>query len=269
MKRLACQYALLRFKPYVETGEFANVGVVLVAPETGLFKYKLQHKYRRITQFFQGLDGDVYIEARRQFEEELERFGRFYAQLHGRGNYAQIFTEFARPKESLLQFDEVRTILADDPANKLEELFGHYCNHDFATKEYVEKLMERSVRNLLRDAELGGIYKAEKVGNQELSFNFPFVKVGTSGAAERIIKPLNLNQDDTTKLLSHGGQWVDRIRRLRRRNLLPESVLVPVKEPGRNSRQYGAFEEIQNDLRNLDVQVVTVDEKQKILKFAA
>ncbi|MGH8147921.1 MAG: DUF3037 domain-containing protein, partial [Rhodanobacteraceae bacterium] len=27
MNRLACQYAVIRFLPYAETGEFANVGV--------------------------------------------------------------------------------------------------------------------------------------------------------------------------------------------------------------------------------------------------
>ena len=30
MKKRARQYALLRFRPFVETGEFANVGVVML-----------------------------------------------------------------------------------------------------------------------------------------------------------------------------------------------------------------------------------------------
>ena len=38
MSKLACQYALLRFRPFVETGEFANVGVVRKAlPASVLF----------------------------------------------------------------------------------------------------------------------------------------------------------------------------------------------------------------------------------------
>ncbi|HVK54151.1 MAG TPA: DUF3037 domain-containing protein, partial [Burkholderiales bacterium] len=29
---IACHYAIVRFLPFVETGEFANVGVVLFSP---------------------------------------------------------------------------------------------------------------------------------------------------------------------------------------------------------------------------------------------
>ncbi|TAM57619.1 MAG: DUF3037 domain-containing protein [Rhodanobacter sp.] len=41
MNRFACQYAIIRFLPYAETGEFANVGVVLACPATGYFGARL------------------------------------------------------------------------------------------------------------------------------------------------------------------------------------------------------------------------------------
>ena len=57
MKKIACRYAIIQFMPYTETGEFANVGVVLACPETGYFDFKLQTKrYARITAFFNELD---------------------------------------------------------------------------------------------------------------------------------------------------------------------------------------------------------------------
>ena len=42
MNKFAYRYAIVQFQPYSETGEFANVGVVLVCPETGFFDFKLQ-----------------------------------------------------------------------------------------------------------------------------------------------------------------------------------------------------------------------------------
>lgn len=35
MKKFACQYAIDRFLPYMETGEFANVGIVMLCPDAG------------------------------------------------------------------------------------------------------------------------------------------------------------------------------------------------------------------------------------------
>ena len=38
MKPLACRYAIVQFMPYAETGEFANVGVVLCLSADGLLR---------------------------------------------------------------------------------------------------------------------------------------------------------------------------------------------------------------------------------------
>ena len=59
----------MRFLPYLETGEFANVGIVLFCPESGYFGYKLMSRVRaRITAFFEELDGKVYREALETFQ---------------------------------------------------------------------------------------------------------------------------------------------------------------------------------------------------------
>jgi hypothetical protein len=60
MKKFACRYAVVQFVPYSETGEFANVGVVLICPETGYFGFQLQtRKYARVTAFFDELKSPV------------------------------------------------------------------------------------------------------------------------------------------------------------------------------------------------------------------
>jgi hypothetical protein len=74
MKEFACQYAFLRFRPFAETGEFANVGVVLMAAEAGFFDFRLLKRYGRITQFFYPFDREVYLNGRELFKEELQRF---------------------------------------------------------------------------------------------------------------------------------------------------------------------------------------------------
>lgn len=62
MKRIAYQYAILRFMPYVETGEFANVGLVMAAPQQGFFAYQLEEKrYGRLTRFFKDLEASTYL----------------------------------------------------------------------------------------------------------------------------------------------------------------------------------------------------------------
>lgn len=275
MNKTLCQYALLRFRPFVETGEFANVGIVLMAPEKRFFGYRLLTRYGRVTQFFNELDRKVYLNARALFKEELDRFTAELrrAALDGRKSVADVdlannlFGELTRPREAILQFDDPRLALAEDPKAKLQELFEHYVERNFVTKEYQERLLESSVRKMLFRAKIGNEYQRQKIGGADFAVNFPFVHMDEEKAT-RIIKPLFLAQPDTTRLLTHGGQWVDKIRRLRKRNALPENVLFPVTAPAQGTRQFAAFEEIQAELAEQEVQIAPANDEALILEFA-
>lgn len=276
MKKHACQYALLRFRPFVETGEFANVGIVLMAPETRFFGFRLLKRYGRITQFFNQLDRKVFLDGRSLFEEELKRFSDELSRMALDGRETQpnitlarnLFAELVRPRETMLQFAEQRVVLADNPKEKLGQLFDHYVERNFVTKEYQERLLESAVRKLLYRGQVGSRYQREKIGTPDFSVNFPFVLMA-DGKAQRIIKPLYLAQGDSTKILNHGGQWVDRVRRLRKRHALPNDVLFPVTAPQINSKAYDAFAEIRDDLRSVNVQIAPANDEDQILRFAA
>jgi len=275
MTKFACQYALLRFRPFAETGEFANVGIVLLAPEARFFGFKLLNRYGRITQFFKELDKKVYLNGRMLFKEELERFAAQLRKLalDGRKSVPDVrlavdlFAEFVRHREAILQFDERRIVLAEDPKAKLNALFDFYVERNFVTKEYQERLLESSIRKLLFSAQVGEVYRQEKLGDADFAVNFPFVRMA-EGHADRVIKPLYLAQNDTTKIITHGGQWVDKIRRLRKRQALPERVLFPVTAPAIDARAYRAFEEIREDLAAERVEIVAAASDQQILNFA-
>lgn len=275
MKKFACQYALLRFRPFVETGEFANVGIVMMAPEARFFGFRLLTRYARITQFFHQLDRRVYLEGRELFKEELDRFAGELRRLALDGRKTQpdvllarnLFAELVRPRETMLQFAEQRVVLAENPKEKLGQLFDHYIERNFVTREYQERLLENTVRKLLFRAHVGARYQREKIGTSDFTVNFPFVLMA-NGRAQRVIKPLHLAQGDTTKILTHGGQWVDKIRRLRKRDALPDDVLFPITAPQANTRAYDAFTEIRDDLIGAQVQVVPANDEDTILQFA-
>jgi len=275
VNKTLCQYALLRFRPFIETGEFANVGIVLIAPEKRFFGYRLLTRYGRVTQFFNELDRKIYLNARALFKEELDRFTAQLrrAALDGRKAVADVdlannlFGELTRQREAIFQFDEPRLALAEDPKTKLQELFEHYVERNFVTKEYQERLLESNVRKLLFRAKIGNEYQRQKIGSTDFAVNFPFVHM-VEEKATRIIKPLYLAQPDTTRLLTHGGQWVDKIRRLRKRNTLPKNVLFPVTAPTQGATQFAAFEEIKAELAEQEVQIAPANDEALILEFA-
>ncbi len=274
MKKFACQYAIARFLPYRETGEFANVGIVMLCPEVGFFDFKLLARGRRISAFFETMDAGIYREVAKQFKQELERLRNMIVHRRDRMDVEfarNLFGELTRQRETMLRFDEVRVVLAEDPAQQLEELFGHYVQRNFATKEYHEQLLERDVRRVLTDAKLGAQYRGLTLGDADTyHVHMPFVHM-EGDRAKKAIKPLHLAHDDPTKIYEHGWAWVGKIDRLRALRFLPEQVLFAVQGPAEtDSKRFEIYQEITRKMAANDHEVMVIPEQetQRIIEFA-
>lgn len=277
MNKMACQYAIVRFAPFVETGEFANVGILMIAPKERFFGFKLEtRRHGRITRFFEELDRKHYTQAINQLNDEL---ARVHEVLKGHGfdrrrkvndiDFARhIFAEVVRPRESIVRFSEPRVVLTEKPKQKLQDLFAYYVERNFVTKEYKEAVLERGVRKLLVQAQIADHFQRMAIGDDEYQTNFPFVQqVGERPV--KIIKPLNLAQDNPSKIIERGGFWRFRLDELKRRGKLPERVLFTVAGPEvRETKRHHAFREAVDWLEGASIEVVGATEKERILDFA-
>lgn len=274
MKKFVCQYAIVRFLPYLETGEFANAGIVLLCPETGYFDFRLLNRVRRITAFFEELHANIYRDTQKSFIQELKRIKTFIAEESNQGKLGKelvghIFAELTRPREVMMRFDNIRSILTDDPAQQLDELFSYYVERDFATAPYLEKLLEKDVRNILKSANLINQYKAQTLGDKNAYHaNFPFVYM-EDNIVRKAIKPLSLAHDDPALIFDHGWAWLGKIRQLREMHLLHDDVLLPVKQPSiSDGSQMDMYREVIKKLTDDGITVVQAHETEKIVQFA-
>lgn len=272
MKKLACRYAVVQFMPYSETGEFANAGVVLVCPQTGYFGFRLQtRKYARVTAFFDELAPKVYLTAIKVIQGEMERVRDLLARdgTTGTDELARAaFTSLVHPREAIIRFSPARVLLAEEPEKELKRLFDHYVDRAFATPEYVETAMVRRLSALLKGLDLQAPFRAEKIGDDVVHAKFPLVQ-RRGVQFRKVIKPFNLNQPEPNGIFDHGDAWVQKMRRLRDRNLLPAEVLFAVAGPrSTDTKRYAAFREICTELERLDVLTVEEAAKNRIVEFA-
>lgn len=273
MTRLACRYSIIKFLPFAETGEFANVGVVMSCPEIGFFDYKIKTKrYGRITDFFEDLDKKIYQESIYTFLDELSRLKKIASSSgNASDNLRHLFNVLTQPQEAVIQVSQSRSLLVQDNEaleDKLEELFEKYVERSFLTQEYKERVLERNVRSIVRGLSLKIPFRAMDIGD-DFHVRFPLVQSNESNKPLKIIKPFYLNQDSPTKIFNHGGPWVDKIKRLRRRNLLPSNVLFAVSEPeNADENCFNAFLEIKADLMQEEILVESIAKKDQIIKFA-
>lgn len=274
MKKFACRYAIVQFLPYSETGEFANAGVVLACPETGFFDFKLQiRKHGRVTAFFDELAPDVYRTALKMMTGELVRvqdIAKAMPDTSGRADQIRnLFTALTHPREAIVRFGQARPILTDDPAAELVRLFDHYVDRSFATPEYVELTITKRLQALLNGLTLPAPFKAERIGDDQIHANFPLVQ-RRDDQVSKIIKPFNLAQSEANSIFDHGDVWLQKIRRMRKRDLLPQDVLFAVAAPPEvDTKRFDAYREICAELQHEHVLVVEQSAEARIAEFAS
>lgn len=258
-------YAIVRFMPFAETQEFANVGVVLCAPDQGKLIFKLARKrFGRVTQFFDDLDGKLYTQALTVIEQELKRVEAYVAKHPGE-KAALIFDELTRHREGVIYFGNTRPALVENPALKLDELFEHYVQRDFVNEEYRERVLEKLIRQTFTEHKVEGFKKAKltlKLGDFEL----PFVRDGAEG--RQIIKPLAFDRKTPLAAFEHAKQWTDRFVRLRdEKQVLQQNMLFALDVP-QNADYQDAYLEAVETIRRHHIPQADVMKHDQLVAFA-
>jgi len=127
MNTAVCNYALLRFLPYPETGEFVNVGVVVNCLQPCFLHFVSEKRIPdRAKALFPKQIERKYEAAQAAMQEELDRVAAMVAKARDAKGCQIAFNEVVRARESVLRFGEPRTITSTDAQNLSEELFRRY-----------------------------------------------------------------------------------------------------------------------------------------------
>lgn len=274
-----CRYSIVRFMPHIETGEFANIGIVLVAPKVGFFDFRIETKrYGRITNFFDTLEPEFFRNAAGAMVRELERVRKMLPVLDERRlhmdmgwdePFSRLFGEITRTREGIINYSDNRIVLSENPREALDKLFGHYVERNFVTQQYRETVLEQRLKGWLQERDLGARFVKRQFDDGLYRASFPFVELDDDGEARKIIKPFFLGQKDPTSIIDHGVKWATSVHRLRKARKIPKRVMFAVEGPNTAGPQGKAFEETRELLQQNDIDILPFDDRNAILEYAS
>jgi hypothetical protein len=259
MTELVCNYAILRFLPYKDIGEFINVGVLVHCPEINLFDFRVApSRNRRVRIFFPELDPKVYSAVMSVIKRELNRFRNIDGLFVGGqcanemeiGQGLACFRSLLQRREALLSFAAPGTLLAN-PTMAAEELYNRYVKRQFAKEHgYQERVMQIQLARWMGQWGVRQKYNKDvQVGDAMFHLTIPFVHLKDENPMKGI-KPLDLDKQEPTKVFEHGDMWVQRMRRLAGRENTPERMIFAVKLPTGDGAR-AAADQILADLMSL------------------
>ncbi|NCH88146.1 DUF3037 domain-containing protein [Cronobacter dublinensis] len=264
-----CLYSIVRYAPFAETEEFANIGVVVCAPQKHLLLFRLtQGNDARVTAFFK--DDTIFPLAKDAVSKEL-----FFAQEHTKNvrtaeDVANFFSYLTAKRESIFHFSSTRVVLSESPEKELHRLYDKFVNHTDYNKERREEILAKELKNRLNSySELRHIFRKETFGGELIRFSMPFVAKHEDEVL-CAIKPLAFEQKDAGKMMEHCDSWVSRINRAVNEGLLNRSsVLFTIDERKKPSSSVSkAMNEIRRTFDSNLLAHFNHNDEKSIIQFA-
>jgi len=265
-----CLYSIVRYSPYPETEEFANVGVVLCAPKLNIFDFMMANRNdSRVRKFFH--DDCIFPVAKDAFYRELGFAKSTAANISGPQAISQFFHYFTAKRESIFHFSQVRVVLSNDPKAEMLKIYDRYVNHSDYTKTRREEVLAKELKRIIdRIDSLKNLYKHQVVNGNFSKFSMPLV-AKRNNVISRAIKPLAFEQSEPGKMMEHGDTWVMRITRAAEEKLLNiEDVLFTIEEPKEPSTaQRKVLDSIKTNLDRHRITHIPADDHSSAIQFAA
>jgi len=268
MNKQICKYSIIRFQPYAETEEFANIGVVLYATAAKRVEFRLLEgkQHTRITHFFDPECKEVFIQAAKVIRDEIERIKKLLG--YGARFDVDLYEDLIRSREDIVRFSDSRVIFSIDPTATVDKLFNHYVHRSFIHEPGFEEIMKNQVRDLLISHQLGGKFKDGNIGEADkYEVRFPFVR---NVGEQKVIKPIHFCHDKPTPLIEHGIKWLSKVQQLQKYHYIqPEQILFAYQAPDNNQAAlYNAFKEIKQQAVQLGVVMADINATVEIADFA-
>jgi len=268
MNKVICKYSIIRFQPYTETGEFANIGIVLYVQDLQRFVYKLlsAKQHERITHFFKPMTKSLFSNTVRIIQAELKRLQNLSSLSPARN--VDLYNELIRPREDIIRYSENRVLFSSEPEKKVVELFQYYVQRNFTQHNEHENQMNERVRALLQENHLAEQFKRHYVGDKKkYGLYFPFV---STNAHQTIIKPIQFRQRGSNELINYGLVWLGKMNQLMRYGYIqPEDTLLAYQAPdSQKGELFEAFEDIRTQIEDTGIVTADIKKPQQIMTFA-
>ena len=261
------EFAVVRFMPFAETQEFANVGIVLWSSNPNTVLTKLAPApFNRINNFFDDLDGKLYGNAREIMELELRRI-KHYVMNSSMKEFDAVMSELTRQREGVMTYSEVGGILADNAEYVLNKLYATFIGRDLPlNKEQRERLMVNELKTMFMN--LPFKYKEKPLDTGFGKIKVPLVTI--IGHELRAIKPMAFNQVKPMDIVEHGDKWISRIgHALDAKSVEAENFLFTVESPRSKKEEIiMAYESVVKNMNRLGVNVIPFDNTSNIMDFA-
>lgn len=262
-------YSFVRYRPYFETGEFVNVGLLMCEPERKKLTYRLVSKNnKRVTNFF--YRSKLFENVRETINEELQYIVNQSFDLTPQ-EMARFFHHYVDVKEGIVQYSNAAVGIVDDPQAYFNNLYTKFIHLGGVKSENQEMTMVKHFREIFK-AENDAIllnYKQHTVKGELAKFTLPLaLKNKHEKEIIKAVKPLAFDQIESPSMIEHCDNWVSKINRADEEGLLKKENILFTLDTADTASKMNILNTIKRTFDKFNIQHINWHESQHLLSFA-
>ncbi|MDP8079768.1 DUF3037 domain-containing protein [Phocoenobacter skyensis] len=265
-------YSFVRFRPYIETGEFVNVGLLMCEPQTQKLTFGLVPKNSgRVNHFF--YNSRIFEEIRDTINSELKYIKKIVENdfRFSPEEVARFFHNFVDCKEGIVQYSNAVVGVVDDPQANFSQLYREYIHFGGVKSVSQENNIVREFKDLFK-AQSNPIfnnYKECLVKGETSKFKLPLaLKDNNDNKVIRGIKPLAFDQNETASMIEHCDSWVAKINRSTAEGLIKKDCILFALDTANTKAKIKILDTIKRTFDHFSINHTDWKNKEEVLDFA-
>lgn len=262
-------YSFVRFRPYFETGEFVNVGLLMCEPEKKKLTYQLVPKNnKRVNDFF--YKSKMFETVRETINDELayivsQEF-KFSPQ-----EMATFFHHYVDVKEGVVQYSNAAVGVVDDPLEYFNQLYTQFIQNAGVKSDSQEQTILKHYKALFKaeNDQLLLNYKQHIVKGEMAKFTLPLaLKNKEDNHILKAVKPLAFDQIESPSMIEHCDNWVAKINRADEEGLLKKDNILFTLDTPDTANKINILNVIKRTFDKFNIHHINWDDDKHLLDFA-
>lgn len=269
MNKIPILCSFVRYRPYFETGEFVNVGLLMCEPESRRLTYRIINKNnKRVRHFFYG--SKLFERTRETIKHELDylldqEFNCTPQEM------AQFFHHYVDVKDGIVQYSNAAVGLVDDPQAYFNKIYTDFIQNGGVKSESQEITILKHYKALFK-AENNQVlqrYKQHIVKGETAKFTLPLALTNENEQELlKAIKPLAFDQIESASMIEHCDNWVAKINRANDEGLLNKDNILFALDTPTTANKANILTTIKRTFDSFQINHINWDEDKQLIKFA-
>jgi Protein of unknown function (DUF3037) len=215
------QYAILRYVNNLSSGEFVNIGLLMWLPNDCKMIYRINHRYRRVSEFFYPFDSSGYQQMMYRVKQRCLQIQKevnednYNLFIKKPTHILEILDRIITEDSTCFQWSEISSGGVINPASRFEQLALEFVERHEKHTDRERQTESKILQNVEARIEACGLTRYLKENMPIVSRNYSYTfRLGWNNHVTQVLEPITFDYVNASDVVEKAITWSGRLANL-------------------------------------------------------